>query len=450
MHDALRPRRRACARASRLRAAARAGRARGCRRARARAGEHLVAEAGTGTGKSLAYLLPALESGQRVVVATATKALQEQLLAKDVPAPRARSGARSTSPCSRGARTTSAASSSQSFGPMLLRDPRDEEASRRCSPGSPRPRPATAPSCRRAVRGALGGARRRRRPLRRPTLPARLELLCGGGEGARRRGRARDREPRAVLRRPRRGRRGAARARRGRLRRGAPARGDRRDVARRPHLARRASPARARRRARLPRGRRAVPRRGRSIASSAPATGCCARSPRRRGAGGCARLPAEPALVLVDALAALAEAARGRGEGLDAALAAHARDGRAGRGVPRARRARARRLGRARRARLGARRRLGRAARAALGRRAHRDPRLGDAHDRRGRELRPPPARARRTRASSSSARRSTTASRRSSTSRARCPTRAARVSPSAPPRRSLAALALARVARSC
>ncbi|MEZ5101445.1 MAG: ATP-dependent DNA helicase [Thermoleophilia bacterium] len=49
-------------------------------------GRHLVAEAGTGTGKSLAYLLPALESGRTVVVATATKALQEQLLAKDVPA----------------------------------------------------------------------------------------------------------------------------------------------------------------------------------------------------------------------------------------------------------------------------------------------------------------------------------------------------------------------------
>jgi ATP-dependent DNA helicase DinG len=49
-------------------------------------GEHLVAEAGTGTGKSLAYLVPALRSGSRVVVATATKALQEQLLAKDVPA----------------------------------------------------------------------------------------------------------------------------------------------------------------------------------------------------------------------------------------------------------------------------------------------------------------------------------------------------------------------------
>jgi ATP-dependent DNA helicase DinG len=48
-------------------------------------GEHLLAEAGTGTGKSLAYLIPALESGQRVVVSTATKALQEQLLTKDVP-----------------------------------------------------------------------------------------------------------------------------------------------------------------------------------------------------------------------------------------------------------------------------------------------------------------------------------------------------------------------------
>jgi ATP-dependent DNA helicase DinG len=48
--------------------------------------EHLVAEAGTGTGKSLAYLVPALVSGKRVVVATATKALQEQLLTNDVPA----------------------------------------------------------------------------------------------------------------------------------------------------------------------------------------------------------------------------------------------------------------------------------------------------------------------------------------------------------------------------
>ena len=47
--------------------------------------EHLLAQAGTGTGKSLGYLVPALASGRRVVVATATKALQEQLLTKDVP-----------------------------------------------------------------------------------------------------------------------------------------------------------------------------------------------------------------------------------------------------------------------------------------------------------------------------------------------------------------------------
>jgi ATP-dependent DNA helicase DinG len=49
-------------------------------------GEHLLAEAGTGTGKSLAYVVPALDSGKRVVVATATKALQQQLLMQDVPA----------------------------------------------------------------------------------------------------------------------------------------------------------------------------------------------------------------------------------------------------------------------------------------------------------------------------------------------------------------------------
>ena len=46
---------------------------------------HLVVRAGTGTGKSLAYLLPAVLSGQRVVVATASKALQDQLAARDLP-----------------------------------------------------------------------------------------------------------------------------------------------------------------------------------------------------------------------------------------------------------------------------------------------------------------------------------------------------------------------------
>ncbi len=48
-------------------------------------GTHLLVQAGTGTGKSLGYLVPALASGKRVVVATATKALQAQLVDKDLP-----------------------------------------------------------------------------------------------------------------------------------------------------------------------------------------------------------------------------------------------------------------------------------------------------------------------------------------------------------------------------
>ena len=47
--------------------------------------QHLLVEAGTGTGKTLAYLIPAIRSGRRVVISTATKSLQEQLYAKDVP-----------------------------------------------------------------------------------------------------------------------------------------------------------------------------------------------------------------------------------------------------------------------------------------------------------------------------------------------------------------------------
>jgi len=47
--------------------------------------EHAIIEAGTGVGKSLAYLVPAAMSGRRVVVATATKNLQDQLATKDAP-----------------------------------------------------------------------------------------------------------------------------------------------------------------------------------------------------------------------------------------------------------------------------------------------------------------------------------------------------------------------------
>jgi len=97
-------------------------------------GEHLVAEAGTGTGKSLAYLIPALESGQRVVVATATKALQEQLLSNDVPAAAAALGRELRVAVLKGRQNYLCRKQLQSFGPMLLREARDEEAFERLQP----------------------------------------------------------------------------------------------------------------------------------------------------------------------------------------------------------------------------------------------------------------------------------------------------------------------------
>ncbi|MHB1131679.1 MAG: ATP-dependent DNA helicase [Chloroflexota bacterium] len=48
-------------------------------------GQHCLVEAGTGTGKSLAYLVPAIYAGKKTVVSTAVKSLQEQLWRKDVP-----------------------------------------------------------------------------------------------------------------------------------------------------------------------------------------------------------------------------------------------------------------------------------------------------------------------------------------------------------------------------
>ncbi|HQP39542.1 MAG TPA: DEAD/DEAH box helicase, partial [Polyangiaceae bacterium] len=49
-------------------------------------GHTLVCEAGTGTGKTMAYLVPAILSRQKVVISTATKALQDQIFSRDLPA----------------------------------------------------------------------------------------------------------------------------------------------------------------------------------------------------------------------------------------------------------------------------------------------------------------------------------------------------------------------------
>jgi ATP-dependent DNA helicase DinG len=91
-------------------------------------GEHLVAEAGTGVGKSLAYLVPALASGRRVVVATATKALQEQLLDKDVPVAAAALGADVDVRVLKGRANYLCRRALQGFQPFLLADGRDAAA----------------------------------------------------------------------------------------------------------------------------------------------------------------------------------------------------------------------------------------------------------------------------------------------------------------------------------
>ena len=68
----------------------------------------LVAEAGTGTGKTFAYLVPALLAGGKVIVSTGTKTLQDQLFDRDLPAVRAALASGASARCSRAAPTTSA------------------------------------------------------------------------------------------------------------------------------------------------------------------------------------------------------------------------------------------------------------------------------------------------------------------------------------------------------
>src|ERR1700720_252088 len=62
----------------------------------------VLAEAGTGTGKTLAYLVPAILSGERVLVSTGTKNLQEQIYFKAVPALREALGIPFTAACMKG------------------------------------------------------------------------------------------------------------------------------------------------------------------------------------------------------------------------------------------------------------------------------------------------------------------------------------------------------------
>lgn len=62
----------------------------------------LLAEAGTGTGKTLAYLVPAILSGHRILISTGTKNLQEQLYSKDIPTLQEALGVSFTAACMKG------------------------------------------------------------------------------------------------------------------------------------------------------------------------------------------------------------------------------------------------------------------------------------------------------------------------------------------------------------
>jgi hypothetical protein len=68
----------------------------------------LVVEAGTGVGKTFSYLVPALLSGARVLLSTATKTLQDQLFSRDLPNWCRRWACRCVSPCSRAGAVTCA------------------------------------------------------------------------------------------------------------------------------------------------------------------------------------------------------------------------------------------------------------------------------------------------------------------------------------------------------
>ena len=311
---------------------------------------YLVAEAGTGTGKTLAYLAPALLSGRRVVVSTATKASRSRSGRRTCRSSRARrlefeaallkgranycaspaaSGSRGARRSRRARRRRSgreieAWAAETETGDRAELDLPDQYASlaRDVGVGRDLPRPRL-----RAVRGLLRDPRaRERRP----------------GAGG-------PREPPPLLRRPRdadepRRRGGAPGVRRGRLRRGARARGRRDRVLRAPRLVVARGGARARRGAR---GRR--PARPRAGAEGVDQRG----DPRRRAVlrrarGGAAGAPARAATPLPTARAAGRRGglrSRGRRRGAPRGRRprdAHRRDAPPARAAPGAARPRAR------------------------------------------------------------------------------------------------------------
>ena len=83
----------------------------------------LLAEAGTGTGKTLAYLVPAILSRERVLISTGTKNLQEQIYFKDIPALREALGIPFTATCMKGRANYLCRRQLQGFQPIPMAGP---------------------------------------------------------------------------------------------------------------------------------------------------------------------------------------------------------------------------------------------------------------------------------------------------------------------------------------
>jgi hypothetical protein len=140
----------------------------------------LLAEAGTGTGKTLAYLVPAILSRQRVLVSTGTKNLQEQIFFKDLPVLRDTLGVPFTRDVHEGARQLPLPAPVRRVqgqpGNPFARGGHPPARDRRVAPRDRdgRPRRDRGPARRSAV---LERGRRQRRELHRRRLPAVRRLL---------------------------------------------------------------------------------------------------------------------------------------------------------------------------------------------------------------------------------------------------------------------------------
>ena len=272
-------------------------------------GRHLVVQAGTGTGKTLAYLVPAVTSGARVVVATATKALQDQLAGKDlpflqstlpVPFDWAVLKGRSNYVCLQRLREMHGGPDAQLELEGMTAGTLDEIRRIAEWVGTTDTGDGAELDWSPSRRRVAVGQRRQRRVPRRRSLPARRAVLrrAGPAAGGGRRRHRRQHPPLRAARRQR--RRDPPRARRRRVRRGPRARGHHERHGRRPagagpvhHAGRHAAadPRRPRADRRRHRHRRRAARGHRSVRRPAAPQPLSRRDPRRRRRGPVAPRP---------------------------------------------------------------------------------------------------------------------------------------------------------------